>query len=98
MLVHIYAMYLNMCIKYIYPMYILRSLKEQLTRVPLSPKGVQNKLPQNVPLRHVDYFELKTIKAQETQEELSISRLTTEKNLDNRERKNAITRDNFSSE
>lgn len=43
-LVHIYAMYLNMCIKYIYPVYI-RSLKEQLTRVPLSPKGVQNKLP-----------------------------------------------------
>ena len=51
-----------------------------------------------MPLRHVDYFELNTIKAQETQEELSTSPLTTEKNLDNRERKNAITRDNFSSE
>lgn len=83
---------------YIYPMYTLRSLREQLTRVPLSPESIQNKLPQNMPLRHVDYFELNTIKAQETQEELSTSPLTTEKNLDNRERKNAITRDNFSSE
>ena len=98
MLVHIYATYLNMCIEYIYPMHTLRSLRQQLTRLPPSPEGVQNKLPQNVPLRHVDYFELKTIKAQETQEELSTSPLTIEKNLGNRERKSAITREDFSSE
>ena len=94
---YVYKIYIYIYI-YIYPMYTLRSLREQLTRVPLSPEGIQTKLPQNVPLRHVDYFELNTIKAQETQEELSTSPLTTEKNLDNTQRKNAITRDNFSSE
>ena len=98
--VNIYICYVSKYVYkiYIYPMYTLRSLREQLTRVPLSPESIQNKLPQNMPLRHVDYFALNTIKAQETQEELSTSPLTTEKNLDNRERKNAITRDNFSSE
>ena len=32
--------------------------------------GVQNELHQNVPLWHVDDFELKSIKAQENQKEL----------------------------
>lgn len=36
-------------------------------------EGVQNKLPPEVPLWHVDYFDLKTIKAQKTQEELFAS-------------------------
>ena len=34
---------------------------------------VQGRLPQNVPLWHVDYFELKTNKFQQTQEELFTS-------------------------
>lgn len=33
-------------------------------------EGVRNKSPQNVPVWRVDYFELKAIKAQQTQEEL----------------------------
>lgn len=33
-------------------------------------EGVQNEHPQNVPLWHVNYFELKLIKAQKTQQEL----------------------------
>ena len=32
-----------------------------------SLEGVQNKAPQNVPLRHVGYFKLKKIKAQKNQ-------------------------------
>ena len=35
--------------------------------------GVQGRLPQNMPLWHVDYFELKTNKSQQTQEELFTS-------------------------
>jgi len=33
-------------------------------------EGVQNKPPQNVLIWHVDYFELKIIKAQQSQEKL----------------------------
>lgn len=33
-------------------------------------KGVQNKSPQNVSLWHVDYFKMKTVKTQQTQEKL----------------------------
>ena len=39
-------------------------------------EGEQNMPPQNMPLWHVDYFELKAIKAQQTQEELFTFPLT----------------------
>lgn len=41
-------------------------LRVQEKNIPL--KGVQNKPPQNVPLRHVGYFKLKKIKAQKNPE------------------------------
>ena len=47
--------------------------KENITDI--GSDGVQGRLPQNVALWHVDYFELKTIKVQQTQE-LFISPLT----------------------
>lgn len=36
----------------------------------ISNEGDQNMLPPNIPLRHEDYFELKEIEKQQTQEEL----------------------------
>ena len=45
-------------------------------------EGVQNKSPQRAPFWHDDYFELKTIKSQKTQEELGTSPLTAWKNSD----------------
>lgn len=39
-------------------------------------EGFQTEAPQNVPLRHVDYFELKAIKTQQTQQKFT-SPLTT---------------------
>ena len=45
-------------------------------------EGVQGRLHQNVPLCHVDYFKLKIIGAQQTQEELFTSTLAAGKNLD----------------
>ena len=48
--------------------------KEDITEIGFD--GVQGRLPQNMPLWHVDYFELKTIKVQQTQEELFTSPLT----------------------
>ena len=45
------------------------------------PDGVQGRPLQNVPLWHVDYFELKTDNVQQTQEELFNPPLTPYKNL-----------------
>ena len=36
---------------------------------PFTDDGAQGKLPQETPLWYADYFELKTIKTQKTQEE-----------------------------
>ena len=38
-----------------------------------SLEGVQDKPPQNVPLRHVGYFKLKIIKAQKNRKKILIS-------------------------
>lgn len=43
---------------------------------------VQDKPPQNVPLYHVDYIDLKWTKVQKTQEEIFISPFTAWKNLE----------------
>ena len=45
--------------------------KENITDIGFN--GVQGRLLQNVALWHVEFFELKTIKVQQTQEELFIS-------------------------
>ena len=45
-------------------------------------EGEKNTLPQNVPFWCVDFFKLKTVGAQYTQEEHFTSPLTTYKNLD----------------
>ena len=39
---------------------------------PQGHRGVQGRTPLDVPLWHVDYFKLKTIKAQKTQEETDL--------------------------
>ena len=49
-----------------------------------SCEGVKNEPPPNVPLWHVDYFEVKSINTSKTQDELSTSPLTEEKNSDRR--------------
>ena len=49
-------------------------LEIQLPHIPvilfLGIEGVQNKSPSNIPLWHVDYFELKAFKTQQIQEKL----------------------------
>lgn len=47
-----------------------------------SHEGVQNESPQNVPVWHVNYFEMKIIKTHKAQEEFFTSPLSASKNLD----------------
>ena len=42
-------------------------------------EGVQSMEPQNAPLQHKDYFELKTIEKKQTQERLSTLHLSTKR-------------------
>ena len=53
-----------------------------LALIDVTVEGEQNRPHQNVPLWHVNYFELKKIKVQKTQEEIFTSPLTAVKNLE----------------
>lgn len=60
----------------------IRVFNKKVGKTRVKSVGAKAQMLQNVPLWHVDPFELKTIKAQKTLEEILTFRLTAQKNFD----------------